>query len=126
MSGLTQAVTNTLAARPSRRGFLGFAGRAALAAGFWLSGASLAEAQSCQPCFGVPCPECDSPHPQCVGCIEGSGCPGDCTQSSWACCPNNQCGGAAVICAECTCPTGCCHCFVCSQILCSKRGSAAR
>lgn len=115
---LVQRLAASLASRPSRRGFIGFAGKAALAGGMWLSGGSLAEAAHCAVCRGGPCPECSSPHGQCVGCIDGAGCPSNCTQSSWHCC-NNLCGGNSQICAECTCPGDtCCYCFVCSSVVC--------
>jgi hypothetical protein len=106
-----QQVAAQYASRSSRRGFLRFAGSAALALGLGLHGVSLVEASA--PCYG--CVGCE-PDGKCnAGAGEGpcsncnpTGCPNGCsTTGYWTCCNS----GCYWQCSECCCNNSGCYCF---------------
>jgi hypothetical protein len=111
------AATQYLGRKSSRRGFFRFVGASSLGVGLSLTGSqvSLGEVLTCSGCGGGPCNPCFSPHPQCgnIGeacktCADGGGCKNNCTTTGeWFCC-NADCLHR---CSECSCPSGCCHCF---------------
>lgn len=108
MDGVTRTLGAALARRSrSRRGFIVFAGQAALGIALALNGSSLAFAAACPcPCGGqCPCVGCGA---ECTGCPTSGGCPANCTGGSeWTCCVN----GCVMLCSECCCGGTECHCF---------------
>lgn len=118
---LTERVSTSLARRSSRRQFLKFATAGSLGTGLFLtrSGVSMAtHIGGCAHCTGGPCNPCGSPHPDCAGigegcysCANGGGCNANRCQTTgeWNCCTSFGC---VQRCAECSCPNGCCHCFI--------------
>lgn len=109
MGDVAESVGAALASRSSRRGFIAFAGRAALGVALALNGSSLAYASDCPcVCSGDPCP-CDSGcELDCENCPLGGGCSGTCTSGgSWNCCVD----GCVWVCSECCCSGFPCTCF---------------
>lgn len=110
METLTQKFGAGLASKYSRRGFIGFAGKAALGMALWLNGSSLAYATHCACGCDVvnprcPCRGCGA---ECTNCAGGGGCGTGCSSSNtWNCCIN----GCVMTCTECCCNETQCHCF---------------
>lgn len=116
-----------LAVRPSRRGFLRFAGLAAAGLGISLNGGSLAWAASCIGCSSVVCGCLGNPGDCCLAYADGScgtnpgtmpctssGCDPSCLQQSWNCCYAH----CRWICAECCCSGNGCSCAIQGNVSC--------
>ena len=112
---LVRHMSDALAAKTSRRGFLKFAGSFALATGMMLGGSSIAYAST--PCNGCDADHrCNSPAPACRRCST-SGCYGCRQTGAWYCCYN----GCEYKCAECCCNGSGCRCFVSTGASCGAR-----
>jgi len=121
----------TMARRSSRRQFFKFLTGGSLGAGLWLTrtDVSLGAITGCVGCGGGPCNPCVSPAPLCENlnppysckpCTKIGGCPIGCsTSGEWFCCLNGTV--CRQRCSECSCPSGCCHCFTQLPIPCSPR-----
>jgi hypothetical protein len=131
--GLSEALVNAasraLARKSSRRQLFKFLGMSSLGAGLFLTrtDVTLGSIGGCSGCGGGPCnPNCISPHPVCTNpnflckpCAQAGGCPIGCTTTGeWFCC---RVTGCRQRCSECSCPTGCCHCFTNINIPCIPR-----
>jgi hypothetical protein len=134
---LAGKTAHVLARRSSRRQFFKFLTAGSLGAGLWLTrtDVSLGALSGCVGCGGGPCNPCWSPailcdqlspggtYP-CKTCVEGGGCPANCTTSGeWFCCLTGTV--CRQRCSECNCPGGCssaaCHCFTQLDIPCTPR-----
>jgi hypothetical protein len=126
---VVDAAARALARRSSRRQFFKFLSAGSLGAGLFLTGTdvTLGSMGGCSGCGGGPCNNCFSPHPVCTNpnylckpCHLAGGCPVGCTTTGeWFCCrTGTQCRQR---CSECSCPTGCCHCFTNINIPCVPR-----
>jgi len=128
-TNLTIRIGKALARRSSRRGFLRFAGAAALGLGVGLHGVSLTWALDCYDCPGAGS-NCNCSEPDAGNCClrwpQGScgqngtyactstGCDSRCTQESWNCC--FDC--CSWTCAECCCNYNGCSCAIKYNVSC--------
>jgi hypothetical protein len=129
---LAGKTAHALARKSSRRQFFKFLGAGSLGAGLFLTrtGVSVGSISGCVGCGGGPCNPCGSPAPICESlnppfpckpCAQAGGCPVGCTTSGeWFCCLTGS-PGCRQRCSECSCPSGCCHCFTRLNIPCTPR-----
>ena len=123
-----------LARRSSRRQFFKLLGAGSLGAGLFLTrtDVSLGAATGCVSCGGGPCNPCFSPVGRCETlnppfpckpCQQVAGCPVGCsTSGEWFCClTSGGRSGCRFRCSECSCPSGCCHCFTDLPMPCQPR-----
>ena len=128
---LAGKAARALARKSSRRQFFKFLGAGSLGAGLWLTqtDVTLGAVLGCVGCGGGPCNPCFSPvdicedlNPpwSCKTCVQGGGCPAGCsTSGEWFCCLTGS--PCRQRCSECSCPSGCCHCFTRIAVPCTPR-----
>lgn len=119
MTDLTTSLASKLASRPrTRRGFIIFAGQAALGLALALNGSSLALADSCPCVCSTICP-CVGCGDTCNNCSNAGGCGAGCLSGQdWFCCVN----GCIMECSECCCGGTACHCFTFNGSSCGSGG----